>query len=85
MTFKELFDIIEKLIQGEYNPLDFSYDFPTLLIEHQQALEQENLKLFDEIQENFPDICAELEDEERMVEDFIGKVREEYERVKTFA
>lgn len=84
MTFEKLFNMIERMLQGEYSPWEFSYAFPEKLIEHEDVLTQENSVLFDEVQENFPDICAGLEDNEDSYKTFKETVKKEYDRVKAF-
>ena len=84
MTFKQLFNMIESMLQGEYSPWEFSYAFPEKLIKYEDVLAQENPVLFDEVQENFPDICSELEDDEDSYEIFKEIVKKEYDRVKAF-
>lgn len=84
MTFKELFEMIESLLRGEFSPWEFSYVFPEKLIEHEGVLTKENPTLYDEVQENFPDICAELEDSKDSYKTFKESIKKEYDRIKAF-
>jgi hypothetical protein len=81
MKMKELLKMIDELLSGQYDPWDFSYDFPNAMVEHGVELEKENAQLLDELQQNFPEICAALDDEKEY-QDFKNQIREEYKRVK---
>jgi hypothetical protein len=82
MTFAELFQMIEDLLQGKYDPWAWSFDFPDELIINQEKLKKENLELFNAIANDFPFICADLDDEEELYPPFKAKIEKEYLRIK---
>ena len=84
MTFAELFQMIDDLLQGNYDPWAWSFDFPAELIINQEKLKAENLALFNELSEELPDICGWLDDEEEAVgyAPFKAKIEKEYLRIK---
>lgn len=72
-------DMLERFIAGGYDPLDFSYDFPSDVVDHGDELREENPALLEILDDNLPEICAEYE---RGMDPrpFIDAVRKEYER-----
>lgn len=75
--FREVFEMMAKLINGEYDPLVFSYDFPGFLCENYEKLKDENPYALDILNENMPDICADYERGEDP-KPFIEKVKHQY-------
>ena len=72
--------MINEFLNGEYDPLDFSYDFPDFLIENYDVLENEDRAINEILNDNLPEICAEYEIGAD-TENFKDEVRAEYERV----
>lgn len=74
--------MINEFLNGEYDPLDFSYDFPDFLIENYDFLENENENeiINEALNDNLPEICAEYEIGAD-AENFKGEVQAEYERI----
>ena len=58
---KETYEMMKKLVQGDYDPLAFSCDFPGFLCDIYDAMKAENPYATDVLNENMPDICAEYE------------------------
>lgn len=58
---EQAFIMIDKFINNKYDPLDFSYDFPSFLIEHYDEMEAENKEINDIFNDNMPEICADYE------------------------
>lgn len=82
MTFAELFQMIEDLLQGDYEPWDFSFDFPAKLVFSKEKLKEENAALLKELAREIPFICADLDDEEDLYPPFKAKIEKEYLRIK---
>lgn len=82
MTFAELFQMIEDLLQGKYDPWAWSFDFPDELIINQEKLKAENAVLLKELAKEIPFICADLDDEEELYPPFKAKIEKEYLRIK---
>ncbi|MDR2024377.1 MAG: hypothetical protein LBQ71_14290 [Hungatella sp.] len=73
----EAINMIENLILGQFDPLDFSYEFPDYLVENYEEMLSEDRKMTELLNENFPEICADFErgaDEKK----FISNVKKEY-------
>jgi hypothetical protein len=66
-------------LNGEYDPLDFSYDFPDFMIENYEIMERENKLVNDIFNDNIPEICAEYEFGENP-DEFKKNIRNEYEK-----
>lgn len=73
------FRMIDDFLNGKYDPLEFSYDFPDFLIDKYEIMERENNAVNDILNENMPEICAEYEMGADAGE-FKQKVKSEYER-----
>lgn len=54
-------DMMQALIDGAYDPLQFSLDMETFLYENYDEMHQENAALTEYLNENIPDLCAECE------------------------
>ncbi|WP_346929611.1 hypothetical protein [Clostridium sp.] len=89
MIAKEFIDMIDKVLKGEYDVNDFSYDFTDKLIELSDKLEEENKELYDLLAEEIPDLCGNFEPYEvdRKGNDFLldkdqflDKMKIEYEK-----
>lgn len=81
IAIKEVFDYIQKFIDGKIDPLDFSYDLQYLLCEKCKAMDEENPEICQMLHDYFPEICDEYE----MGDDpapFIAKIKKEFERIK---
>lgn len=76
---RQAIQMINEFLNGEYDPLDFSYDFPDFLIENYDALENEDEIINEALNDNLPEICAEYEIGAD-TENFKDEVRAEYER-----
>lgn len=76
---RQAIQMINEFLNGEYDPLDFSYDFPDFLIENYDALENEDEIINEALNDNLPEICAEYEIGAD-TENFKDEVRTEYER-----
>ncbi len=74
---KEAFEMIEKLIEGKYDPLAFSYDFPGFLCENFEKIKVENPYVAKILNENMPEVCDEYERGEDP-KPFIDKVKVQY-------
>lgn len=72
--------MMEDFIDGRYEPLDFSYNFPDFLIQNYDRLEQENEYINGVLNENMPEICAEYEIGEPP-DDFIKQVKDLYYKI----
>ena len=72
--------MINEFLNGEYDPLDFSYDFPDFLIENYDVLENEDRAINEILNDNLPEICAEYEIGAD-TENFKDEVRAGYEGV----
>nr|DAX81079.1 MAG TPA: hypothetical protein [Caudoviricetes sp.] len=73
-------DTILKFIGGAYDPLQFSYDLPNLIVDNYDELKRYDEKLAKRLDDIFPEVCAEYERGDDP-EPFRKKVREEYERI----
>ena len=73
-------DTILKFIGGAYDPLQFSYDLPDLIVDNYDELKRYDEKLAKRLDDTFPEICAEYErgDDPKP---FRKRVREEYEAI----
>ena len=54
-------EMVEKFLADEYDPLEFSYDLPDYIVDHYEALSEENETLAKKLDDTFPEICAEYE------------------------
>lgn len=73
-------DMILKFLGGNYDPLEFSYDLPDLIVDNYEDLKRYDPGLAKKLDDTFPEICAEYErgdDPTAMSE----KVRRAYERI----
>lgn len=57
-------EMMRKLIDGEYDPEEFSFDFEGDLAFYSEQLKEENFELYDLLSDNMPDICANFESNE---------------------
>ena len=71
--------MLEQFISGQYDPLDFSYDFPDDLCNVFDEVEKEDPRIAEILDDNLPEICAEYE-RGMDPQPFIDAVRKEYER-----
>ena len=53
--------MLKRLLNGEYDPLQFSTDFPAYCYEHYEELEEEHKGLGYYLDQVVPDICDEGE------------------------
>ena len=76
----EALAMVKNFIDGNYDPLAFSFDFPDYLINHYDEMMNEDEEKTDILNDELPDICAEYE---RGMDptDFIEKVKIEYYKV----
>lgn len=76
----EILQMLVEFIAGNYDPLDFSYDFPEALIDHHTEIDETAPGLYAILSDELPEICA---DYERGADPapFIAAVKREYERV----
>ena len=58
---QQAFDMIEALLRGEYDTLQFSCDMEDFLYDNSSTMEQENAEVNDVLQNEIPDLCAEGE------------------------
>lgn len=77
---EQAFKMIDDFLNGNYDALDFSYDFPDYLIEKYDIMEKENKHINDIFNDNMPEICAEYEIGESP-EKFKRKIKAEYDRI----
>ena len=75
----EVFQMIENFLDGEYDPLDFSYDLPEALIDHHAEIDKTAPGLYAILSDELPEICADYERGADPVP-FMAAVRKEYER-----
>lgn len=54
-------NMIMDFLAGSYDPLDFSYDLPDLLIQKYDEVENKDATVNSILNENLPEICAEYE------------------------
>lgn len=79
---QQAFDMIEALLRGEYDPLQFSCDMEDFLYDNSFIMEQENAEVNDVLQNEIPDLCSEGEpgfDPTHMIQG----IKAEYEKAKT--
>ncbi len=76
----EAINMIKNLISGQFDPLDFSYEFPDYLVENYEEMLNEDRKMTDLLNENFPEICADFE-RGANEEEFIFNVKKEYDLI----
>ena len=65
---------------GAYDPVEFSLDLETYLFEHYDEMMREDPVLTEELNDNFPDICASFERGADPTP-FIKAIKKEYERI----
>lgn len=68
-----------RFLAGEYDPLEFSFDFPDYLVEHYDEMAAANPGRTDILNDELPEICADYERGEDPAK-FIARVQREYER-----
>ncbi len=51
-------------LKGDYDPEDFSYDYPDKMIEHEEEIINKNNKVYDILQEDILESCAFYEPSE---------------------
>lgn len=78
---EKLCKMIEKLLQGEYDPLQFSFDFPDAVVKHWDEGINENEKIMLVFDDEIPEICAEYE-RGKDAKAFLKQIEEEYKRIK---
>ena len=54
-------EMVEKFLADEYDPLEFSYDLPDYIVDNYEAISKENESLAKELDDTFPELCAEYE------------------------
>lgn len=77
----EALEMMNELIEGEYDPLVFSFDFPWFLIDNYETMKAENQVATDILNEGMPEICAEYERGQNPSL-FIEKIKEQYMLVR---
>ena len=77
LLMNEAIAMLEKFIDGKYDPLAFSFEFPDYLVNHYEEMNEENKDINSILNEDLPDICAEYERAMDPTE-FIKKVRNIY-------
>lgn len=75
----EIFQMLEEFLVGNYDPLDFSYDFPEALIEHHTEIDETAPGLYAILSDKLPEICADYERGADPAQ-FIEAVKLEYTR-----
>lgn len=78
---QQAFNILEELLQGKYDPLQFSCDMEQFLFDNFSSMRQESPEVNDVLQEELPEICAEGEPGMDFT-DMIEKVEREYKKAK---
>jgi hypothetical protein len=76
-----MYEMQEKLFNGNYDPLQFSVDMEIFFCEHYNEIEKENKEVARIYNENLPEFCSEGEpnfDPTHM----INGIRDEYNRAK---
>lgn len=58
MITERLLRMMAEFLRGDYDPQDFSFDFPDALLGEYAALESEHPGLGDLLSEDMPEICA---------------------------
>lgn len=81
MMIKKLCDMVERFLNGEYEPLSFSFDFPDAIIEHWDDGVKENSAVMEIFNDEFPEICADFE-RGADPHPFMERIATEYERAK---
>ena len=79
---QQAFNMIEALLQGTYEPLQFSCDMEQFLFENASIMQQENSEVNDVLQDEIPDLCSEGEpgfDPAHMLQG----IKREYEKAKS--
>ncbi len=78
---QQAFEMIEALLRGEYEPLQFSCDMEDFLCDNASVMEEENAEVNDVLQEEIPDLCSEGEpgfDPTHMIQG----IKAEYEKAR---
>lgn len=84
---------MKRFIDGTFDPLEFSYDFPVNLINANEGLKSKNKQLYELLNEDMPEICANYEPDDVArqgepdlldEEQFRRKVKEVYEKANRF-
>ena len=78
---KEALSMILQFLNGNYDPLSFSYDLPDYIIEHFDDINLENEKVCFILNDNIPDICAEYE-RGADPREFKNAIKKEYQRIQ---
>lgn len=81
MMIKKLCDMVERFLAGEYDPLQFSVEFPHALVVYGDEAERENPKAMELLEWNTPEICDTYEPGDDP-EPFMKRIAAEYEKVK---
>ena len=76
--------MIKSFLNGKYEALAFSYDFPEFLIENYDEMEKENTIVTDILNDNMPEICSEYEIGQPF-DEFKQKTKVEYDKAKEYA
>ena len=79
---QQAFNMIEALLQGTYEPLQFSCDMEQFLFDNASIMQQENSEVNDILQDEIPDLCSEGEpgfDPTHMLQG----IKREYEKAKS--
>lgn len=58
---QKAFELMEQFLDGQVDPLVFSYDLPGLLYDEYEKMENEDPGLTEELNRDLPEICAEYE------------------------
>ena len=80
---KRMFEMLEMLFCGQYEPNQFSCDFPKYCYENYDKLEMEYAGLGYYLDQEVPDICDEGEPGFDPI-NMIKKLKEVYEKAKSF-
>ncbi|GGD88285.1 hypothetical protein [Paenibacillus nasutitermitis] len=59
-----LLNQIKSFLDGSTDPWEFSFDFPSELVETHEELEKENSRLCNLLNDDMPEICSYFEPEE---------------------
>ena len=57
-ALNQLLEMINRFLSGEDDPMTFSYDLPSQIIESAEEIRKVDSRLFSIINEELPDICS---------------------------
>ena len=80
-----IIEMIKNFLDGNYDPMEFSYDLPNELVDSYDKMEKENKELTQLLNEEIPDICSWYDpdsNEEGCLNEnqFKEKIKIEYEK-----